>query len=423
MPDFPPVGVTRHIDLTDKEVAGIIDHADLSVTRGKLEYPTEDVPLNYLLIIGKAEFTGAQPQYQRNLLTTDSFTDKAVECILYWIKGVDTGVMSTQIRSQVPTNPYWYSITAQPAAATADFSLYKKVAAGTIKLGDEAVDITNWYTYRCKISCTGSSIKAFRDDMVTPKISVTDTDLASGKCGQGYITRSYQSTTPDHHYHYTIEIFSYFLRQSASHGPSSPAVIEYSIVGAGSEEDPFRPEMPQELVEVSEADVTPEEWEAIQGNPKGASDLPLVDRLAVTWGAVDYKGESTMICALYGGSPSYVHPDAVKRHLEAQRAKGLLAEAVKPDMAYIRDLHGRLKAEKPDMLLTEGELAYQLLGREELEPDAIADFYDRECIDLRRISPEEIPDFDILMDRYAEKAERLGRKDLPSRFRRLKRRA
>jgi len=32
----PPLGITKHVDLTDKEVAGVIDHANASITTAKL---------------------------------------------------------------------------------------------------------------------------------------------------------------------------------------------------------------------------------------------------------------------------------------------------------------------------------------------------------------------------------------------------
>jgi len=59
-----------------------IDHPDRSVTRVKLEYPTVDVNLGYLMAIGKATYLRTNFEWSGHG-TVDSFADKAIEGYLY----------------------------------------------------------------------------------------------------------------------------------------------------------------------------------------------------------------------------------------------------------------------------------------------------------------------------------------------------
>jgi len=51
----------------------------------------------------------------------------------------------------------------------------------------------------------------------------------------------------------------------------------------------------------------------------------------------------------------------------------------------------------------------------------LADFYEREVTDLKRIDPAKIPDYDQTIERYIRRAERVGEYEVAERFRKLKR--
>lgn len=220
-------GVTKHTDLLNKEVNGVIDHADRSITRTKLEYPTVDVPLLYLFGIGKASVIKrtAPNEYAICLFTIDSFADKAVE-VAIWDKN---GMCMAR---WIDTNNF-YICNLDSSFTTQDFILAKRVAGTDTRIGYEAVDITASIGCVAKLSTLGSTIKAYRDNMTTPKISVTDTSLSSGLFGEGC-----------HMYGGGLTRWS-VLRAPSSPSPLSTAYFEVPVVGSGTQDDPFRAQMPE----------------------------------------------------------------------------------------------------------------------------------------------------------------------------------
>jgi len=404
---YSPDGTTvLPIDVGGHATVIPIDHPDRSVTRIKLEYPTEDVSFVYLAAINKINFdivTGVTFISASLIVTMDAFSDKAVK----W-QGVD--VTAVHVRFTDPSNTYFQFLDS--AEATADH-LFRVTSAGvTTTLGSEAIDIPSNSRQLLKCSASGSSFLCYRNDMITAVISVTDTTFASGAFGIRPTTLGGSRGA--------AEITSILLAPS-SPTPQPSAIIEYPITGAGTLEDPFRPDIPEELVEVSEAEVTPEEWQALQANPKGPTGLPLVNKMAVSWGSIDYKGEPTMICALYGSSPSYIYSDVIKRHVDDARAKGRYIQEAPFTVDKCTAIHGELKGKRPEMLITVNELIYHLTGREEFYPDAMADFYIREVIDMKRIDPDKIPDYDRRIDELIKLARRYGRVEAEGKLMRCKR--
>jgi len=82
----------------------------------------------------------------------------------------------------------------------------------------------------------------------------------------------------------------------------------------------------------------------------------------------------------------------------------------------------KLRAKQLDDRLRKGEIEYMFNPTQPNELAMLADFYEREVVDERRIDPTKIPDFDMLMNRYSKRAERLGLTTLEARFKILKRR-
>ncbi|MEM4896137.1 MAG: hypothetical protein QXQ93_07130 [Ignisphaera sp.] len=394
--------------------------ADGAVTRAKLEYPTVDVSFAYLAAIGKTKGGYHYPtnSYGVGILTSDSFTDKAVDA---WVWDRYGGIMGRYVDRNNS-----YQAQFDSSKATSDYTLRRIVGGTEIVIASESVDITYQYAYLIRLSISGSTLKAYRDSptgladtATTLKITATDTSLASGSYGP--FTHLYGGGH--------TEASLAWLRAPSSPGLETiQAIIEYPIKGDGSYENPFSPDIPRELVEVRQSDVSPEEWLAIQANPKGPSGLPLVNRLAVTWGAIDFRTDpatgkplaSTFIVTIYGGNSSYVRKDVVLRHVGWARSKGLKVYTLPFTLDNIKTIHSREKKDR-DWLIEPEELAYQVLGREDLEVDAVAKFYERE-ISLGRVKPDKIVDFDLTMEMWARRANKFKKDDVAKKFKGFARR-
>jgi hypothetical protein len=291
-----------------------IDHPDLSVTRAKLEYPTVDVSFAYLAAIEKLDYfaTGWAQDYW--IVTKDAFTDKAVEGIISSHSGFPSTRHSLISKSKAEGNFYWAEITVP--YTTRDFPLFKRYAGGSYLLGYEAVDLDTGRTDYGKLSSSGSTHKAYRNDPATPKVTATDTALASGYAGFGYC--AYYASTEN-------AIDSWFARLVAPSSPSVTAVviIETDIEGSGKPEDPFRPLFSKSLVEIT----TPpslaglpdflyreaRRYEVLRS--KGFTDEEMrlvfgsipqhqVDLDAVTWGAFEFSERSSAnIIVVTGDNP------------------------------------------------------------------------------------------------------------------------
>jgi len=360
----------------------------LPVKRSDLEYPTEDVNFPYLAIINKLFFEYDESS-EPAIFTLDSFTDKAIKT--WGLTRSSDYVWGRMMARRVDMNNKYF-VQLMDNQSTKDFILFKMVDGTVTELGYEAVDLNTNTFYPEKLSLLGSNIKAYRTDMDTPKISVTDTDLASGRFGftlyaRGYISVVFEAT---------------YLLAPSSPSPQVNVIVEYDVIGEGTIENPIKPNMPQELVEVSKDQVTPEEWLAIQSNSKGEHGLPLIDRLSVTWGSVDYKGEPTMLCAIYSSSPSYLREDRILKHIEYAKKKNLMVIKIPRTLREVNEIHKKITGTRREMMITVNELAYHLLGKPELEIDAVADFYERELLDLNRI--KKVPTWELhrILNRWEE---------------------
>lgn len=202
---------------------------NLGITRAKLEYPTVDVNFAYLSAIGKVRYGMFVSPSGNAVLTTDVFANRAVETIC----SDESPLLSRWIDML-----NFYDALMHSGAATADFKLRKMVGGVSTLLGAEAVDLSWTEHYLIKFSCSDTTLKAYRDDMATPKISVTDTSFAEGRFGVGHWGSNIMSYSP---------LYTH-LRPSSSPAPKVLAYFEAPIVGSGTMEDPFRAEMPEEVV-------------------------------------------------------------------------------------------------------------------------------------------------------------------------------
>jgi len=375
------------------------------IRRRDLEYPTENVKFAYLIAIDKVYLDYGLDTGYTWIYTVDAFTDKALKARIY----NSGGTLVFYARGKFGGDFY-----ALPDLrfylSTEDFRITKNVSGTATVLASEAVDLDGFYGIIGSIS--GSTLKAFRDDFTTPKLTATDTDIAEGEFG---------FTSNEGNSNFVLYPIAELLAP-LTEIPKPILIIEYDVVEKTDIKYGYKynaPDMPQDLVEVSKDQVSPEEWKALQSNPKGANGLPLINKLAVTWGAIDYKGEPTMLCAIYGGSPSYLDPKRILKHIEYARSKGLKVFKPPATPREVIELHRVIRRDRPEMLIEPEELAYQLIGSEKLEPDAVSRFYEREIINLGRI--KRVPTWELrrTIIRWIERARRHRREEAEKRLRKV----
>lgn len=309
---------------------------DGKVARTELEYPTSDVTFSYLASINKAEYAYGTNIFAA-ILTVDSFTDKATAT------SVAANISNPCLARFVDASNHYY-VRHDIPQTTADFRLHKVVAGTHTLLGYEAIDLTA-HSSEEAISCSGSTIKAFRNDLTTPKVSVTDTDLVSGQYGLGGV--------PGNQYGFVQHVGGKLLTP-LSRLLQAQRILEFDVVGTGKDDDPLKPNFAQLIDKHIE-----------YGN---------IDKLSITWSAFDYKGEATMLITVFGDNP--YQQGAILAQESYVKSKNL--KVIKPprDLLEAKQIYTSIKQERPDMIVGVHNLAYQCIGDEDLEVLAVADFYD-----------------------------------------------
>jgi len=216
-------------------VSGIFNLARIpTITRAKLEYPTEDVTFTYLSAIGKLEMQTTEGKWMGSVFTTDSFADKAVR--IQALCGTVDFARSCVIFARWSDFDNRYDLHLNEGATTEDTRLSKKTAGVETLLGYEAVDLTRQMFYTIMLSITGTTLDVYRTDMVTPKFSVTDTDHALGKWG-------FSAQRENAIFNELVAA----LLPPASSPPKVLAYFEVPVIGTGTPEDPYRAQMPESL--------------------------------------------------------------------------------------------------------------------------------------------------------------------------------
>jgi hypothetical protein len=367
-----------------------IDHPDLSVTRAKLEYPTESVSFAYLSAINRVKGCSLL-SYGYVLLTYDSFSDKSV----FAFQQVNDHTHNVG-RLSDKSNMYWGKFS--PSRATTDHLIEKLVAGTTTTLATEAIDIDN-SGRGLRFSCSGSTLKSMRFELASPvyplslptpnaTISVTDTSFASGLWGFRFLRETYP--------HGGTESGSVYLLAPASPSPPAQVVLEFGIEGSGSLEDPFRPSLGRDLVEVASLpgsaglpDFLYREARRYQVlRRRGFEDEEMqlllgyvpqhqVDLDSVTWGAFEFHPDkaSTVIVTVVGDNP--YRPGAIER----QRARARRVFRVPKDYSDAVALYNQLKEDYPYWLAGVHSWCYQVFGLEEFDWMQNVDFYYGELIE------------------------------------------
>jgi hypothetical protein len=197
-----------------------------------------DALITYILA-GTVKVIYAEENLQWSVCFPDTYADLAVQTYVavldYYTQYLLTG-------RKTDINNFYFNWLYQ-GATTGDHGLSKIVAGTGTSLATEAVDVYNYRIRTMKLSCSGTTISSYRADLVTPKLSVTDTSLASGYFGPGVYNQ---------YYHAAVSPEYYILARktvASSPAPQPIAYFEVPIIGDGSLDNPFRAQMPELIVE------------------------------------------------------------------------------------------------------------------------------------------------------------------------------
>ncbi|MEM4067266.1 MAG: hypothetical protein QXV17_10465 [Candidatus Micrarchaeaceae archaeon] len=294
--------------------------------RSQLEQPATDVSLHYLLAIGKADFIGIYGVEPTNthFLTKDAYTDLAVVSRCTLIAGVSPGFFTIVGRSQIyPSDPgnNEYGIVFSP-----DLYIYKIVGGTVTQLGAEGGSFINWEEDTIKLSIQGSTLKAYRINMTSPKITVSDTSFSSGSFGIRDFKRSYLAATG--HVKMGVDPFAYLTAAGSPH-PSAKAIA----LVEGFEQQP------------SDNNLLGKNWR--------------IKEEGFRWGAFE---------ARYGEDYRAVIYDGVIDNCKFKKYRSI-------NTSYIDALDIYREFKCGEDLAGKDDFAFQILGREELGYQAAADFY------------------------------------------------
>jgi len=256
--NFGPTGIDLHGAVTShasRHASGGADPLPAeSIARSMLEYPTEGGSFAWLgLGLNLEQFQpgliGTPGWEGLAVVTKEDFADKAV---IGWglpgsvgeIFGRFTPITTIpETRHQI-TDTYFMAFYLP--TATEDSCRIWKIEAGTSTLlGYEGVDLKDRIGILFKFSVSGSTLSGYRNDMATAKVFVTDTAHATGRWGieiWAPDTSAYGAT------HAYLPLLSN-LEAPSSTPPKTLAYLEVPVVGEGTAEDPFRADMPAEIVE------------------------------------------------------------------------------------------------------------------------------------------------------------------------------
>jgi hypothetical protein len=391
------------------KIRATLEIPDRSITRAKLEHPTEDVSFAYLssinMVVYSSIFIGFIGGYVT--LARNSFTDKAV-----WqaVQSNNHPILIARLQDYQNSYFNYYNL----GAVATDHELLK-IENGTLAwLASEAVDLDN-RGRGLTVSCSGSVIKSLRYEMTTPvnplalpaptaTISATDTTFASGLFGHRFI-RAW-------HPHGGGESDSAWLKAPMTPLPPALSIIEVEVEGDGTPENPYRPSLQTNLVEIAHLTGLPEhlyreakKYEVLRAKGFTDDEIQLllgsipqhqVDLEAVTWGVFEFNKDSpTNIIVVTGDNP--YREGAVERQAELARSKNL--ETLKPPRSYDEAAaqFNQLKRDYPHWLAGKDNYAYQVLGLEELDLFQNVDFYHGELIEHKTHYQQlrQVPDFEM----------------------------
>ncbi len=377
--------------------------ADRSVTRAKLEYPTENIPLLYLFFIGKAFQDLTDANANTFMGTVDNFTDKMIGNAQLMKVAEARYYEGLLARAQADPRTHTYITRVDTGQALADGRLERIVGGVITSIGNEAVNLVDDTAYIHGISSIGSSIKRVRFNRwtvtgtppnisfgtATVRVTATDTNYSSGR----FLEKHSQLGGPD----YPAGLTAWLL-PPASPAPPALAVLEVEVEGGGTQEDPYRPLLSKNLVEIRKLEGLPEQLykEAKKHEmlkSKGFTEEEMmfllgyipryqVDLASVTWGGFEFNEKSpTNIIIIAKDESRTIRAKHIQRHKELAKSKNL--KVLKPPKSYKEAVaqYKQLMRDYQYWQAGKDNYAYQVLGLEELELFQNVDFYYGELIE------------------------------------------
>ncbi|RLI73913.1 hypothetical protein DRP04_15255 [Archaeoglobales archaeon] len=203
------------------------------------------------------------------------FEDQAEdETIESYLVGSETTWNAGRVQVRANGNVDRYAQKLYPAGATEDHYVDKIVAGTWTKIAAESVDLREDKPQRLKLTITGNTIEAYRGDMESPKLTVTDTDIV-GLGHWGVFAYALD---------YCVVWWSKLYDNpmlSKSNPNNKCRWYLLPLIGKGTEDDPIRPKLPERIKgRVNELAVN---WSAIipcrskdDGRPKFSFALVVV---------------------------------------------------------------------------------------------------------------------------------------------------
>ena len=376
-----------------------VEIPDRSITRAKLEYPTTNVNLPFISSVDRLLLVTRKATSNIHYLAPIVLADAMI---------IDLPEYTTaDITGRLQDAPNQYFALHDPPQATKDLRLFRTLAGTETEIAFQAVDIGESQVFG--ISCSGSSIRAHRwvarPQVVDPAslpaptgtATATDTNFTSGYFGVGA---------------YVMDTGGARLLPPATPLPPALAVLEVEVEGSGAPEDPYRPSLSSNLVEIQSlqglSDFLYREAKKYQlmvskGFTEDEIKLLLgyipqhqVDLGAVTWGAYEFSEKSpTNIIIITGDNP--YQQGAVSRQVEFAKGKGLKTLSPPKNYGEAVAQYNRLRRDYPHWLAGKDNYAYQVLGWEELDLFQNVDFYYGELIEhkthyqqLKQVSEAEL---------------------------------
>jgi hypothetical protein len=379
-----------------------IDHPDRSIVPSKLDLAVKDRMFIWWLIASGYDVLHHENPVSDHTVTLLNYTNTDMAYIVISHDG-----MRMYIRNQYPTWGSGYTHEMKTSATTQDHLFVRWVSGSTTTVGYESVDLSD-YHYLYGLDAVGSTFKCYRAWVTakaissqTPKFTATDTQWASGYYGLGFTRGGHQ------HYQPLAIYLSPFSR-----GIEALAIIEVGVEGSGTPDDPYRPALSKQLVEVGRLQGLPDflyqEYKKYQIlKQKGFSDedikailgyLPQtnVDLDSVSIGTFEFNEKApSNIAMIYSDNP-YLK-GAVQRQISYARSKGLNVFSTPKDYSEAVELFTKLKSQYSWWLAGKDNFAFMVLGWEELEIFHAVDFYYGELVEhkthydqLKRVPPEVI---------------------------------
>jgi hypothetical protein len=360
------------------------DHPDGSVTIAKLATPSPPATFAYMSIKGSLDSGWYWDDTHSIVFYATVLADSAI----YGLQADGYGPrQDARWRGSAKTlNKSWYEAWIDSVSTTADFLLRKSVAGTITKLATEAVDLGAGTTYPVLFSVSGSSLKGvrYKSDGTTTTLTATDTSLASGYTG--YVHKTTGAAMLD----YTINI-----QPPSTPAPPAQAIIELEIEGSGKLEDPHRPMLSKNLVEITSLTGLPDflyqeskKYQILVSKGFTEDEMRLifgyvpqhqVDLDSVSWGAFEFHPDRapTVIITITGDNP--YRPGAIER----QKARAKRWWRPPRDYSETVELYRQLRRDYPHWLASKHNWCYQVFGYELFDWLQNVDFYYGELVEHR----------------------------------------